>query len=113
MIAVQSPGLVMALKTVKTRLMAVTLPAMTVTVVTVAPIAVVVMILVMIRMLAIMVLMVIVNMQWKIMTVMETVQLVRTNAVNAAVTDLLSNVLTAHWFVMRLTVLQKIRMYIL
>jgi hypothetical protein len=78
-----------------------------------AELIVVVMILAMIRMLAIMVLMVIVNMQWKIMTVMETAQLVRMSAASAVVMDLLSNVLTAHWFVMRLTVLQKIRMYIL
>jgi hypothetical protein len=54
---------------------------MTVMVVTAELIAVV-MILVMIRMHVIMVLMVIVNMQWKIMTVMETAQLVRMNAVN-------------------------------
>ena len=74
MIAVQSPGLVMVLKTVKIRLMAVTSPVMTVMAVTAALIVVVVMILVMIRMHVIMELLVIANMQKKIMTVMEIVQ---------------------------------------
>jgi hypothetical protein len=58
---------------------------MTVMVATAALIAVVVMILVMIQMHVIMELKVIANMQKKIMTVMATVQLVKTNAVNAVV----------------------------
>jgi hypothetical protein len=99
----------MALKIVPIRPMAVTSPVMTVMVVTVV-LTVVTMVVVMVVVMYVVTVPVLVT---KIVKPAKLTVESLMNAANAAVTDHLSNVLTVHLYVIRQTVQQKIRMYIL